>query len=252
MDHNISEGIKKEASNLNEFKPSSKGLVVEFVGQVGCGKTTNCDYFFEMLKENGFIVYVLSDLKKYFNNMKYLNKYYIILNTLFFTGVDLLRFTLVLARHGIISFDSIIRYSKLCVMNMVLQQFIVKRKFDVLLLDQWIIQGLWSATIFKLNSYDVLHEKLRRFYFKTDVVLYFNIDTATASKRIESRDTNTSRFDRMDAGKRLVELKKYNAYLFQLYENSNCKNKLEFSALVSPEKNAEDFLHQLKHTITYE
>ena len=202
MDHNIKEKVKNETSYLNEYKPSSKkGLVVEFVGQVGCGKTTNCNYFSELLKENGFVVYMLSDLKYYFHNMNYRSKFYIILSTLFFKGVDLLRFTLVLARHRIFSLDSIIRYSKLCVMNQVLRQFLVKRIFDVLLLDQWIIQGLWSATIFKLNSYDVLHEKLRRFYFKTDIILYFNIDIETALERIESRDTFTSRFDKMDAGK---------------------------------------------------
>ena len=253
MDHNIKEKVKNETSYLNEYKPSSKkGLVVEFVGQVGCGKTTNCNYFSELLKENGFVVYMLSDLKYYFHNMNYRSKFYIILSTLFFKGVDLLRFTLVLARHRIFSLDSIIRYSKLCVMNQVLRQFLVKRIFDVLLLDQWIIQGLWSATIFKLNSYDVLHEKLRRFYFKTDIILYFNIDIETALERIESRDTFTSRFDKMDAGKRSEELKKYDTYLLQLYENSNCKNKLEFSALANPEKNAEDFLNQLKKKITYE
>jgi thymidylate kinase len=249
MVHNIREGIKKEASILKELKPSSNGLVVEFVGQVGSGKTTNCNFFSKYLKENGFTVYVLRDLRKYFKR-KYCIKCYFILKTLFFKGFDLLRFTLVLAQHRIFSFDSIIRYSKLCVMNMVLQEFMVKRKFDVLILDQWIIQGLWSATIFKLNSYDGLDQKLKKFYFKIDVLVYFNIDNTTASKRIESRDTFTSRFDRMDAGKRLVELEKYNAYLFQLYENSNCENKLEFSAMESPVKNAEDFLHQLKNTVT--
>ena len=252
MDHNIREGIKKEASKLNKLKLPSKAIVVEFVGPTGCGKTTNCNCFSVLLKENGFIVYEFRDLKKYFYDRKFPNKFYIILNTLFYNGVDVLRFTLVLARHGIYSFNSILRYIKLCVFNMALKQFIVKRKFDILLLDQWIIQGLWSATIFKLNSYDELHEKLRRFYFKTSVVLYFNIDTVIASKRVGSRDTKSSRFDRMNAGKRLAELKKYNAYLFQLYENSNCKNKLEFSTMESPEKNAEDFLNKLKHTFTYE
>ena len=132
-----------------------------------------------------------------------------------------------------------------------LQQFIVKRKFDVLLLDQWIIQGLWSATIFRNNSYDLLHEKLSQFYFKSDIVLYLHIDSSTASERIDSRSTYTSRFDKMDAGKRLEELEKYSRYLFQLYENSNCMNKLEFSAMESPKKNAEDFLQHLKRTVTF-
>ena len=253
MDHKINDKEKKETSYLNEFNPSSKkGLVVEFVGPPGSGKTTNSNYFSELLKENGFKVYMFKDLKEYFYTTKFVGKFYIIFSTLFFNGIDLLCFILVLVRHGIFSFNSIIRYYKLCTWNTVLQQFIAKRKVDVMILDQWIIQGLWSATIFKLNSYNVFHEKLRRFYFKTDIVLYFNIDISTASKRVGSRDTYTSRFDRMDAGKRLVELKKYNAYLYHLYENSSCLNKLEFSSMGSPEKNAEDFLQLLKYTVSYE
>jgi thymidylate kinase len=252
MDSNIRKKIKKDTSSSNEFKPLAKGIVVEFVGQVGSGKTTNCNSFAELLHENGFNVYVLKDLKDYFHNMKYRKKIYIILYTLFVKGIDILRFTLVLAWHGIFSFNSIIRYSRLCVRSIVIQQFAEDKKFEVLLLDQWIIQGLWSATIFKLNSYDTLHKKLRRFYFKSDVVLFFHIDTETASKRIETRDTFNSRFDKMNSGKRLVELKKHNGYLFQLYENSNCINKQEFNAMGSPEKNAEIFLQQLNNMFTFE
>ena len=252
MDQFAGEKMNRKDTNENESLLPSKSIVVEFVGPTGSGKTANCLCFSGLLRKNGLKVSMFSDLKDYLYSQKFHIKFLIALKTLIFNGTDFIRYFLILANHGIYSFDSIFRYIKLCVFNMALQQFIEKKKVDVLLLDQWIIQGLWSATIFKLKSYDTLHDKLKRFYFKTGVVLYFDIDTATASERVGSRDSYSSRFDRMDSDRRLVEFKKYNAYLFQLYENSNCKNKLQFSTTVSPAKNAEDFLHQLNHMITYE
>jgi thymidylate kinase len=225
-------------------------MIVEFVGQVGGGKTTNCNHFSKLLKENGFIIYMLSDLKNYYHRKSLFNKFYIIIRTFIHHGIDLIRFILLLGQFGIFSLDSIIRFGRLCVRNVTLQEFKKQKKFDILLLDQWIIQGLWSATIFKHDSYDVLHKKLRKFYFKTDVVLFFHLDFETAAKRIEARHTYTSRFDRMNFNQRLAKLKKYSGYLFKMFQNSDCNNKKEFSALESPEKNAEDFLYELKYMLT--
>ena len=233
--------IAKEQLKLNEASENKsplrmKGVVVEFVGPTGSGKTTNCLYFSKLLKDNGLEVYVFSDLKKYLYSLKYHKKILILLKTLFYYSHHFLRFSVTLAYHGIFSFNSNIRYIKLCIFNMGLQHFLINRNVDVIIIDQWIIQGLWSATIFKLKSCERIQYALQQFYFKSNIVLYFDIDAATASERIGSRESQQSRFDKMDPAKRIAESEKYNAYLFQLYENSNCQHKFMYSTKESPAK----------------
>lgn len=170
--------------------------------------------------------------------MRFSEKLLLSLKALLFRGHTLALYTASLAFNRIFSKNSVYRYARLTTFDVALRQFVTKKKIDVVLLEQWIIQELWSATIFKLKSYDTLNKRLSRFYFKTDYVFYFDIDVNTAAERIGMRNTNLSRFDRMDAKTRLEELRKYNTYLFQLYESSDCRRKHLFSGYNSPEKNA--------------
>jgi thymidylate kinase len=204
----------------------------------------------KLLKRKKLNVYVFRDVKEYFYGLNLYGKLFVILKTGAIHGLDFFAFFTVLTSHGIFSMDSVKRYIKLCVFNTALREFIKHRKVDVVLLDQWIIQGIWSATIFRLESHDKIQNKLSRFYFKTDFVLYFDIDAVTASERIDSRDSNTSRFDKMNVEKRLIEFEKYNGYLFQLYSNSACENKVMFSTKETPEKNAEDFFSKIEYLVT--
>ena len=235
-----------------EYLLKGKGLIIEFVGPTGSGKTTNCSFFSDFFSKQNLNVYTFNDVKEYLYQLNFYARLHIYLKTLLIHSLDFFAFFILLASHRVYSFDSIYRYIKLCIFNTALHQFMRIRKVDVLLLDQWIIQGLWSATIFKVKSYNKLQDELKRFYFKTDYVLYFDIDEETACQRIQSRDFGRSRFDEMDYEKKLAALKRYNPYLHRLYENSDCPNKFEFSTKVSPVKNAEDFFHQLEYSVTRE
>jgi thymidylate kinase len=227
----------------------NRTLIIEFVGPPGAGKTTCCECFSEALKEKNFKVLMTKEIKDYIHDMNFFSKFY------FFSKVLLSRFHIlsfyifILAYNRIYSANSIYRYVRLSVFNLVLNKFIKSRDVDIVLLDQWVIQELWSATIFKLKTYHKVGRYLKMFYFKVDFVMYFDIDIATASERIELRKTKFSRFDRMDPDKRLIELKKYNAYLFQLFKNSDCCQKFVLSANQSPLENAEIFIQYLKKYI---
>ncbi len=222
------------------------GIVVEFVGPPGSGKTTNCSYFYELLTKNNFNVFVLKDIRDYFHTLKINRKLVILLKVIFSPHCKFPLFVFTLAKSGIISFKSISRYYTLCAFNQALEDFIKIKDADVILLDQWIIQGLWSSTIFRTNQLSKLPDRLIRFYFETDYVLYFQIDTKIASERIKSRNTGKSRFDVMNEEKRLAELNKYNDYLFKLFNHSSCMNKCIYSTLEPPINNAMDFLHRLQ------
>lgn len=223
-------------------------IVVEFVGPPGSGKTTNCSRFYELLTRNNFNVFILKDVREYFHNLKSYKKLVILLKVIFSPRCKFSLFIFTLAAAGIISLKSISRYYTLCAFNLALEDFIKVKDADVILLDQWIIQGLWSSTIFRTSHLSKLPDRLNRFYFETDYVLYFQIDSKTASGRIKSRDSGKSRFDLMNEEKRLAELNKYNGYLFELFNQSSCTNKRIYSTMVPPLDNAIDFLHQLQVT----
>ena len=229
-----------------------KPLIIEFVGPTGSGKTTNCLHFSDVFRKQNLNVYGFSDVKQYLLQRTFFQQFNLFIRTLLSTSRNIFFYATLLASNGIYSIDSLYRYIKLCIFNTGLRQFMSTRKVDVLFLDQWVIQGLWSATIFKANSYEKLQKQLNRFYFPCTYVLYFDIDEETASERIGLRLGGRSRFDKMEHDKRLAELRKYNQYLYQLYENSDCKNKMKFSTRVSPGQNAEDFYVHLKTLMTKE
>jgi thymidylate kinase len=220
-------------------------LIIEFVGPPGAGKSTNCRSFDQLLKNKGFAIYKLQDIKDYIKQMGLTGKFLLLLKFSVFRTVHLLLFTIMLASYRIYSVNALYRYIRITLFDLALKQFQQSRKVDIFLLEQWIIQELWSATIFKLKSYDEIGTRLCRFYFRSDVTIYFDIDVATASERISQRNTSLSRFDKMDTTKRIKELSKHNNYLFQLYNQSDCLQKHLFSGYNRPESNAATFADKL-------
>jgi thymidylate kinase len=222
-----------------------KATVVEFVGPPGAGKTTSCNCFAEMLQAKGLNICRSSDLKAYIRNLNTLEKLQLYFNSILLNSLTLLQFSLVLARHKILSFNSIYRYLRLTIFQVALRQMVNAKKIDLVLLDQWMIQELWSATIFKTKAFEQLHPELKKFYFKTDYLFYFDLDLEKAADRIAKRSHGRSRFDRMRPKKRLSKLKKYTAYLHQLYQNADCREKHTLSTEHSPHENGELLLKLL-------
>lgn len=223
-----------------------KSLVIEFVGPPGGGKTTNCKSFCAQLERHAIVAYEFAHVKQHLYKQSVPGKIRIGLKTLKQHGSQVFQFFLFLLTNGIWSADSFFRYVKLCLFNQALQDFIASKPNAIVLLDQWIIQGLWSATIFRARNIEKLPAKLHRFYFPVDYILYFDVDVETAASRVETRQTETSRFDKMPESKRLHMMHKYNEYLLFLYEGAQAKQKWVVSALENPEQNAIDFYSRLK------
>ncbi|WP_147202209.1 hypothetical protein [Segetibacter aerophilus] len=215
-----------------------KAYTIEFVGPPGAGKTSSCKCLSALLESNGYTVCKWQDVKDYIRKMAFTKKCLLVLKLVLFRGQSLMLYTTLLASNSIYSRNSIYRYIRLTLFDLALKQLLKKEKIDVVLLDQWTIQEMWSATIFRAKSYSSISKSLSKFYFSTDIIFYFDVDINTAVERIEMRPTKTSRFDRMTREKRTQELEKYNSYLFQLFESSDCTQKHLFSGHDSPEKNA--------------
>jgi thymidylate kinase len=217
---------------------TNRTTTVEFVGPPGAGKTTSCKYFSSLFKENGLTVCEIHDIKDFVRKKRFAGKLHLLLQLILFRTSRLTLYTILLLSNKVYSLNSIYRYIRLNLFDLALVQLKKKRELDVVLLDQWIIQEMWSATIFRAKKYSRLSKRLSKFYFRSDVVIYFDIDIRTASERIKTRPTNLSRFDKMDERKRIDELQKYTSYLFDLYKSSDCKQKHLFSGHESPESNA--------------
>ena len=222
-----------------------KATVIEFVGPPGAGKSTNSQVLSELLKSKGVRVCELQDIKRYVRELGFPERLLVLLKLVFVKSPGIVYYMLTLAAYRIYSINSVYRFLRLIIFDLALQQLRKNLCIDVVVLEQWIIQELWSATIFKLDSYTNIGKHLSRFYFKSDLVFYLDIDSNTASERIGSRKSNLSRFDLMPPKQRIEELQKYNTYLFQLFENSTCSHKLFSKGYDRPEINAAVFLHHL-------
>lgn len=223
-----------------------QSIVVEFVGPPGGGKTTNCNSIRAMLVEQGIQTFVFADVKKHLYKANLFKKMLLVWRTTWRQGKDIVSFIFFLLRSKVFSFDSFFRYCKLCLFNQSLQDFRFQNPGAIIVLDQWVIQGLWSATIFRLKHLEKATDRLKRFYFPVDYIVYFDVDIETAAKRVGTRSTETSRFDRMPEVKRLEVMREYNDYLMALYQQSTALAKWKVSTLVSPQQNAIDFIQQLK------
>lgn len=226
----------------------SESIVIEFVGPTGGGKTTNCNEFSRELNAQKLTVATFAEFKKWFYKAPRITQASILFNAIFLKG-NMFSFISLLIRNNLLHFDAIKRFFKLSVFNSALQQFKKNKLVDVIILDQWIIQGLWSATIFRNRNSSNVSRELSRFFFPVDFVFYFDVDAKTASERIGGRDAGRSRFDKMDPDKRLAETEKFNQYLFELFQASGCANKKIFSTLESPSKNAREFGSYFIHSL---
>lgn len=219
-----------------------KAIVVEFVGPPGAGKTTNSYCFSEALKSIGLQVFLNDELEDYVVGLNRYHKLYLIYKTCVQKGHLLLLYVIILLRNGIFNLKSFTRYASLALRETALKHLTETKLVDVVLLDQWAIQGLWSSTIFNVEPTSSFTKKLKYLYLKTDIVIYFDVDIATASERMELRSTFNSRFDEMGLKQRNEELTKYKEYLFQLFTISSCKNKYVLSTLQSPVENTRYFI----------
>jgi thymidylate kinase len=220
--------------------------VIEFVGSPGTGKTTSSYCFSKALKASGLQVCLIEDLEGYLKKLDKLQKLSFVFEACITRGHLLLLYIALFSLNGIFNLHAFIHYASLTLREVALKRFCKYNCIDVVLLDQWAIQALWSSTIFHITPGNGITRYLKYLYLETSIVIYFEVAPAVASQRMELRPTCRSRFDRMDAERREKELAKYDRYLFQLYSNSNCKNNYVLSTEHDPLENANAFEHILK------
>lgn len=182
----------------------SKLLYVEFIGIPGAGKTALANEVISMLPYHKcFGRPVMSNLKKLETTNIYFVKY-----SLLFSGFILRRFRLIIFAFRYLCESNVFNSLRsVCKLIFVLYRIEVAiRKcclsdYDFILLDQGILQELWSISIngnlpaneFVIRVVECLNTQ--------KIFIAVDIDANEALKRIGNRLTMTSRFDRMPSVK---------------------------------------------------
>lgn len=216
---------------------AARPVVVECVGLPGSGKTTSCHYFAGQLRAAGYRVLLIADIKAQLRAGPVPLQVWWMLRLVWLRGKDLIRFGLLLRQQSVLTIQAVRRYLRIALYEQVLRHRLNKEKADVVLLEQWMIQELWSATIFKALDHRVLEERLARLCLPVDILIYFDISESTATERVGQRTHGRSRFDRLPASIRLSAMEKYGQFLEQLFRFAPCAQKHVLSASQSPGHN---------------
>lgn len=219
--------------------------IIEFAGPPGSGKTTRCNYFIKQLRQSGYQVAGRTELKQYLRSMNRATRWWLYAATVFRKTGSCIRFCMLLAWHRSLRYDALYRYLRWCLFDGALRTYIRRYQPDYVLLDQWALQDLWSATIFTGAKHGTLARQLKRFGGKRDALFYFDVDAQTAAARIGLRSSSISRFDAMGDGQRLEELRKWTGYLFSLFHAAECPYKKILSGHAPAARLANLFFYHL-------
>lgn len=223
----------------------NKFLYIEFIGLPGAGKTTTLKEILGILESDGYNIisnnnFQLKNSKNlfFFNKvLKYMKmciKYILItfaamiysLNIKPFNKESMLRALRLPYKIGII--NDACHYASI-------------NNTDIIILDQGIIQDLWSLSVTgKLPREKMISFLIKRILVKTYIsqVVFFQIDSSTAMQRIINRPTFNSRFDKIPLpglksllkekeahlNKIINELEKNNVKVFKVDAINNSKD----------------------------
>lgn len=181
-------------------------LIIEFIGLPGAGKTTIVQHMFAELTTAGYQCFSLSS----FDNPEPVEKNKGGILSKSKTLVHFLSACLTnpgIARHAFIyawqvkprNFENLRR---LVVLMARLNYFqtILRKNYDLILLDQGILQYIWSIAVNGKPPEDSRHlQSLLKGVLNTvpSFVVHIDVDVDLAVERIQQRPTARSRFDRM-------------------------------------------------------
>jgi len=181
-------------------------LIIEFIGLPGAGKTTIAHLAIENLSKAGYKCFGLSTLENPENLEKKKGGIFSKLKTLY-------RFVYVCVLHRRFAFNAFLFSMHVKPFSFVnLRRFLIllarlkflrtlmKDHYDFIILDQGLIQYIWSIAITAKQSLNkgFLNQVLKSILDELSLfVIMVDIETELAVKRIVNRPTMRSRFDRM-------------------------------------------------------
>lgn len=194
---------------------SPSPLVVEFVGLPGAGKTTICDRVAERLRECGISLISRREILQEWHRNALPQKIIQLLPTEGNDSRILLNSLLFAARVKPIALQSFLQAGK--VFTNVKRNEAVARsgKYQVLLLDQGLLQEIWSVVLTGSVPPKVdLHRAMTAVFSNRSMVFIdFKVDIETALSRIGKRSSMNSCFDKMESDRAYSALLQYAPFL---------------------------------------
>lgn len=202
-------------------------IVLEFNGLPGSGKTTVSDNLVKKIKENNKNVITLSDVL-YNTTLPFYNRYIqLVISLLSWRDFIINLYTIRLFLRFRINKESIIFLTRFIILNHKLGRMIKKNNYDVLILEEGIIQYLTSIPHDKRVCRDKVTKALcllLKNKFSDIVHIQCEIDINNCVKRIQSRKNPNNRFDQVEGKKlfKLLKVKEYNLNIVRsLINNQN-------------------------------
>lgn len=200
--------------SLNETAP----LIVEFVGLPGVGKTTVAQQVALKLREQGLQVVFRPEILQQWQQKNVLQKaiqlfpnnlnhWHILINSLVFAW-----------QIKPINRQSFGKAAKIFTNVKRNDAVACDRDFDIVLLDQGLLQETWSVGITGTppQTKYLKREITPLFNNRSMLIIYCQLDIATTLKRMQNRQTTNSRFDRMDSAQAYSTMTKYVSYLEEI------------------------------------
>lgn len=225
------------------------GVVVEFFGLPGSGKTTVCNEVIGILKKKGFDVSDSNEFTRWRQSFSVTLKIKLILRFLLFflqKPKVILKF---LAGTNNLSVSGINRFARLILSQFALKRFKCERKADFYFFDQWTMQRIWSLCVKSINNDDKVSLAYSLVLNKYNFCIYLVATPDVVAKRLSGRKHGSSRFethDFRDALKFAQHLTKFTDKISVLL-GLRYGDHLVINASSSPKQDAEQVIATFGH-----
>jgi hypothetical protein len=182
-------------------KNSDRAVIVEFFGLPGSGKTAVHDIINQRLIDKGLDVASQEELIQWLRNHLRLFKASLALKRPIWAFICLFY---CIGAFGFFAFKNKYLFTRIVSTissTVYLKNFLIKRKPDIFLLDQYTVQNIWSTWVGrKIPDTEILSRIIKHSdSYIGRKYIFFESDPKSVSKRIANRNHGTSRFDGYDA-----------------------------------------------------
>lgn len=209
---------------------STAPLVIEFIGLPGAGKTTIAQKAIEYLTSSGYRCFGLSTLDNPEGIEKKKGGFFSKLRTLYnfaFScvmyrrlAINVFLFAINVKPLRLVN----LQRSLLLLVRLKVMKTLMDGNYDLIIIDQGLIQYVWSIAVTGEHPSNIkyLERVLKSILEEISLfVIMVDVETELAVKRIVSRPTMRSRFDRMPASKAEAMLSKHKQIFSQIIDTAH-------------------------------
>jgi len=194
--------------------------IIEFYGLPGTGKTSVADVLIDDMRLKGLKVKGRQDYEVWIKGLSFYVNVFMIIKTLFtiLFNINLL-LNYMLTTKSVESLN-IKLFFFIFYKAFSLKAFKKKFKDDIILLDQFLMQDIWSLFVFSSSYKEEVIKAIVSCCSQTDCIFFFSLSSEINAKRLSQRSGGTSRFDSNSYKDALASLLANKLYTEEVYSYS--------------------------------